>query len=180
MRIFLLTTIFLLAMFVGYTATLLTLMVIDQVQILVNPTPPPKSIKDLKSTLYKEAIKAANKEQLNPLLVFAVIKIESNWNQKAVGTQGELGLMQIHPKWHSGATTNPKLNLAIGSRFLKKTVVKCGPVVKNGLKCYNGGISNKTINSNRRAAIYAQKVEKEYRRTEDLFAWYKRPSFTNP
>lgn len=175
MRILFLTSIFLLAMFVGYAGTLLALMVFDQVEILANPTPAPKSIKgrkDLPSKeLLEQAYEAARHQQIDPVLVFALIKIESNWKLGAVGLQGELGLMQIHPKWHSGATTSTRINLAIGSRYLKSALLECGPLVFDGLRCYNGGISKRTINKKRRASGYAKKVEKEYQRIANLLAW---------
>lgn len=86
---------------------------------------------------YDKLIAAAGRRHnLDPLLIKAVIAQESVFNEKAVGSAGEIGLMQILPE---GAVAdwarfrkrkapvkaflfNPELNIEIGSWYLKRAV----------------------------------------------------------
>ncbi len=46
-----------------------------------------------------------------------VMACESGGNPLAVGAAGELGLYQIHPRWHPDATTDPIGNIAAAYRI---------------------------------------------------------------
>src|SRR3989304_8952946 len=74
-------------------------------------TPPPQNMQE---TILSEA----HQHQLDPALVKAVIKVESDFNPKAISTAGAMGLMQLMP---ATATTldvrdpfNPQENIAGG------------------------------------------------------------------
>lgn len=74
----------------------------------------------------------------DPIFLLAVIKTESKFNENAIGSAGEIGLMQIKPltaewicnknkiHWRGAeALKNPEYNILIGSyyfRYLKKTM----------------------------------------------------------
>lgn len=114
-------------------------------------------------------IDAARRHRLDPRLLAAVIQVESEWDAAALGSYGELGLMQILPS--TGAflaklahldkydLTDPATNLHLGAGYLAGLLQEYG-VIAQALAVYNGGP---------RAAggwetnLYARKVLKVYR-----------------
>lgn len=49
--------------------------------------------------------------------VLRVMACESGGNPNVTGAAGEMGLMQIHPRWHSDATYDPLGNLLAAYRI---------------------------------------------------------------
>lgn len=127
----------------------------------------------------------ASKYNLEPSLVYAVIKCESDFDAKAVSKSGALGLMQILPstaKWIAGELTqdyskdemfNPKTNIEFGcyylnylqSKFEDLDIIICA---------YNAGegkvqdwIENGKLNAERidypETSTYLKRVKKYYR-----------------
>lgn len=105
--------------------------------------------------------KAADKYDLDPNLILAVIEVESNFNPKALGRAGEVGLMQLHPKFFKNPPTNISKNIQLGARHLAYSRQHC-PNQKGleFLTCYNKGtkkaLRNPTLNR------YYKKVTKAY------------------
>ncbi|GAV23563.1 lytic transglycosylase domain-containing protein [Carboxydothermus pertinax] len=107
---------------------------------------------------YRENIyDAATFAGVDPLLVAAVVKAESNFNPKAVSAKGALGLMQIMPKtafWlakeinepfsRSEELFNPEKNLILGSYYLKYLIDRYDNL-ELALGAYNAGIANVDI-----------------------------------
>ena len=85
---------------------------------------------------------AAIDSQIDPLLVRAVIKVESNFNPKAVSRKGARGLMQIMPdtarELRLDDPFSPKQNIAAGTKYLKQQLDSFGDI-KLGLAAYNAG-----------------------------------------
>jgi len=64
-------------------------------------------------------LKAAKKYEIEPRLIQAIILVESNGNPKAIGrTHGEVGLMQLNPRYFPEATHDIKTNVNTGARYL--------------------------------------------------------------
>lgn len=59
---------------------------------------------------------------LDATLLAAVIMTESSFRVDAVGSQGEVGLMQLRPEFHSHNNTleDPIRNIAVGARYLRQ------------------------------------------------------------
>ncbi|MCA8037308.1 lytic transglycosylase domain-containing protein [Burkholderia arboris] len=89
----------------------------------------------------------ATKYSLPPALVYAIISIESRFQEKARGQHGATGLMQVVPSAHRGMLrdvkdlTEPNANVEVGSRILSGYVKAAGGNVLAGLKSYSGGSS---------------------------------------
>ncbi|RAQ12680.1 lytic transglycosylase [Burkholderia cepacia] len=89
----------------------------------------------------------ATKYSLPPALVYAIISIESRFQEKARGQHGATGLMQVVPSAHRGMLRNvkdltePNANVEAGSRILSSYVKAAGGNVLAGLKSYSGGSS---------------------------------------
>lgn len=99
----------------------------------------------------------ATKYSLPPALVYAIISIESRFQEKARGQHGATGLMQVVPGAHRGMLrdvkdlTEPNANVDAGSRILSGYVRAAGGNVQAGLKSYGG--------SNAYAAKVMQRVD---------------------
>jgi hypothetical protein len=114
------------------------------------------------------AYRASREVGLDPLLVLAVISIESRFNPIAESVMGAKGLMQIIPRFHrekllelggEEAVLDPEFNILVGSRILQEYVYRMG-TLEAGLQFYNGAMWDSS-------AQYAQKVLSERGRLED-------------
>ena len=115
------------------------------------------------------AHRAAAEVGLDPLLVLAVISIESRFNPIAESVMGAKGLMQIIPKYHldklraaggEDAVFDPESNIQVGTRILQEYVYRTG-TLEAGLQFYNGAFRDGT-------AQYADKVLAERMRLEQV------------
>jgi soluble lytic murein transglycosylase-like protein len=96
---------------------------------------------------------------LDPLLILAVVAIESRFNPIAESLVGARGLMQVVPKHHQDklsehggedALLNPMVNIALGARILKEYIRRTGSL-EAGLQYYNGALADPS-------SQYAQRV----------------------
>jgi soluble lytic murein transglycosylase-like protein len=117
------------------------------------------------------AHRAARQVGLDPLLVLAVISIESRFNPIAESGMGAKGLMQIIPKYHlaklnahggEDAVLDPESNIFVGTQILQEYVHRTGSL-EAGLQFYNGAFRDGS-------AQYAHKVMAERERLEQQCA----------
>ena len=95
----------------------------------------------LVATAYREGHRIG----LDPLLIIAVIAVESRFNPIAESDMGAQGLMQVIPRFHkehieTGGTDSvldPHANIRLGARVLKD-YIKSGGTEVAGLQRYNG------------------------------------------
>lgn len=77
---------------------------------------------------------------INPRLVLAIIQIESSFDANAKGKAGEVGLMQLHPRYFLNAPFDINTNIYLGIRFLVLMREKCEPRYGDAwFVCYNYG-----------------------------------------
>lgn len=115
-----------------------------------------------------EAAQAAGRElRLDPLLIVAVISIESRFNPISQSPMGAQGLMQIIPRYHqeklpkdagSRAFFDPVTNVQIGARILHESIQRQGGLME-GLQHYAGAVDDTE-------QTYANKVIAEKNRLE--------------
>ena len=105
------------------------------------------------------AFHAAHEVGLDPLLVLAVISVESRFNPIAESVMGAKGLMQIIPKYHrarlveyggEAAVFDPESNIRVGTGILRDYVRRTG-TLEAGLQFYNGALRDPS-------GQYAQRV----------------------
>lgn len=87
--------------------------------------------------------KAAAKYAIEPELINAVIKAESNGNHKAISRKGALGLMQLMPStavdMNVSNPFNPEENIEGGTRYLRQLIEKFNGDLTLALAAYNAG-----------------------------------------
>jgi len=131
--------------------------------------------------LVELAYSAAYEQKIDPLLVLAVMAIESRFNPLAESRVGAKGLMQVLPKAngdkfhaHGGldAVLNPVANIQVGAKILKD-FIRRGGSVEAGLKLYVGA-GNLTSDLG-----YGNKVLQEYERLKAVATGKSQPTFNN-
>jgi soluble lytic murein transglycosylase-like protein len=112
---------------------------------------------------------AGERVGIDPLLVLAVIAVESSFNPIAESLAGAKGLMQVVPRYHedklaehggSGAVLDPMTNILVGTRILDQYIRRAGSL-EAGLQRYNGARSDAS-------SRYAQKVLAERARLQRI------------
>ena len=120
-------------------------------------------------SMVETAHRAAAEVGLDPLLVLAVIAVESRFNPIAESVMGAKGLMQIIPRYHRAklerhggehAVLDPESNILVGARILQEYVYRTG-TLEAGLQFYNGALRDGS-------AQYANKVMGERSRLEQV------------
>ena len=106
-----------------------------------------EATRGLVAAAYREGVRNG----LDPLLVIAVIAVESRFNPIAQSDGGAVGLMQVIPRYHADkfdasertAVLDPHTNIHVGARILKEYIARAGNEVA-GLQLYNGSSADAT------------------------------------
>jgi soluble lytic murein transglycosylase-like protein len=123
------------------------------------------------AAVVETAFRAAEESRLDPLLVLAVISVESRFNPIAQSGMGAKGLMQIIPKYHRArlsqhggdeAVFDPESNILVGARILQEYVYRTG-TLEAGLQFYNGASRDATAQYTQRVFAEREKLEQAVR-----------------
>jgi soluble lytic murein transglycosylase-like protein len=135
---------------------------------------------DAANMLVSTAYMTARDIKLDPLLILAVMAIESGLNPFAESPVGAQGLMQVMSKVHHEkfqdmggvqAALNPVANIRVGALILKDYVNRGGSV-EAGLKTYVGAAAFENDSG------YGSKVLAEYRRLKQVAGGKSVPTTT--
>lgn len=112
--------------------------------------------------------------KLDPLLILAVISVESRFNPIAESVMGAKGLMQVIPRFHSDkfdavggekAAFEPEANITVGAQILKEYLRRTGDL-SDALRLYVGS-------SDENDSQYAEKVMAERERLNQFVRTYQ-------
>lgn len=121
------------------------------------------------------AYRVGREYSVDPLLILAVMAIESGYNPVAESSVGAKGLMQVIPRYHpekliehdsEDALLDPEVNIRVGTWVLHEYLRRMGDVERALLK-YAGALSEPT-------SRYAIKVLAEKARLQQLLARSRR------
>lgn len=98
-------------------------------------------VREFIDTAYRES----KRNRLDPLLIIAVMAVESGFNPVAQSVVGATGLMQVIPRFHADKFTpssgesvlDPRINIRVGVQALKEYILRGGTEAA-GLQLYNG------------------------------------------
>lgn len=113
-------------------------------------------LKKIYKTNYSEYVYKYSKENnIDPLLTFAIIKAESNFNRNIKSKSGAIGLMQLMESTAveqaeevneeiivTESLYNPEVNIKIGTKYYSKLIKKYNNNMLLALAAYNAGIGN--------------------------------------
>ncbi len=133
----------------------------------------PKPVRGKKAErLYRPIImRAAQRHQVDPAMVKAIIMAESSFNPRAISSRGAVGLMQLMPSTAKSLGVidafDPENNINAGVLYYKKLLTEFRGDVKLALAAYNAG-SRKVkeyqgIPPFKTTRIYIKKVFEYYR-----------------
>jgi soluble lytic murein transglycosylase-like protein len=122
-----------------------------------------EATRELVGTAYREGKGIG----VDPLLIIAVIAVESRFNPFAQSDGGAIGLMQVIPRYHTDkfdaargeSMLEPRRNIQLGARVLKEYIRRGGTDVA-GLQLYNGASADASN-------VYANKVLGERQRIRE-------------
>jgi len=129
------------------------------------------------------AIVKENCGSIDPLLIIALIKVESNFREKAVSRAGAIGLMQLLPStaaWicqRSGFSrdidiTSPVDNIVVGIEYLRYLIDLYDGNIELALRAYNWGPARVTQQSDV-AGEYLSRVKLYHRIYRILYFWVR-------
>ncbi len=129
--------------------------------------------RDVVETLIEES----RKNQYDPIFLMAIIKTESHFKPDAIGSAGEIGLMQIKPdtakwicekkgiKWKGkNSLKDPHYNIEVGALYFKYLKKSLKSKAASYISAYNMGINNlsRVPSSEIKNNVYFSKVLYNY------------------
>ena len=121
------------------------------------------------------AYRAGSEWKVDPLLILAVMAVESRYNPVAESTMGAKGLMQVIPKFHGDkllehggetALLDPHINIQVGAQILREYLRRYGET-ETALQMYAGAFDEPN-------SAYAFKVLAERARLEQMLRQLRR------
>ena len=124
------------------------------------------------AAVYQPITYAADRHSVDPAVLFAIAKHESGLNPRVIGITGDLGLMQINPRYHMHRFNNvdwrnPWANASVGA-FIFADNLRVTGTVRTALKRYNGG-NEAARKPPPKVRAYAEQVMVSYAKARKCF-----------
>ena len=134
---------------------------------------------EMATHIVSQAYATGSETKLDPMLILAVISVESGFNPFAESSMGAKGLMQVIPRFHpekfhplggEEAAFDPEANIMVGAQILKQYIRRAGDLA-DALRMYVGassdenekGFSVKVMTERNRLLHVLQRHQKEHR-----------------
>jgi hypothetical protein len=130
---------------------------------------------DLVQEFVRTAFAAGKQYGIDPLLVVAIMAVESGYNPIAQSWAGAKGLMQIIPKYHlekftefggEKAVFDPRVNILVGARIVREYLLWASGDLFTALQTYAGALAD-------RDSIYTHRVLNEKDQLDELAGFPK-------
>lgn len=123
--------------------------------------------------IYNTVIHYSNRYEVDPVLVFSVMKTESHFDHSTVSSAGARGLLQLMPFNFKefGVDNSIQGNIKGGVMHLKRDYDRTGDIVKT-LVCYNAGcgrLKNNEWRKIKETTDYITKINRVYPEIKQLF-----------
>ncbi|MBX3686863.1 MAG: transglycosylase SLT domain-containing protein [Rhodocyclaceae bacterium] len=113
------------------------------------------------------AEEAGRSRGFDPLLIVAIMAVESSFNPRAVSQVGAQGLMQVMPKYHQdklgarrgkkNALFDPEFNVKVGTQVLHEGLSRYGSLPR-ALQYYNGSLGDRSLRYTRKVMALKKKL----------------------
>ncbi len=123
------------------------------------------------------AYAAGHSTRVDPLLILAVMAVESNFNPIAESVMGAKGLMQIIPQYHQDKLRSPRgdelnvldpeTNIVAGAKVLREYATRTGEDLAAALRLYGGVGPDLEHSYPSRVLSERQRLEQIIRRLQD-------------
>jgi len=122
--------------------------------------------------IFATAQAAGSELRIDPLLIIAVIGVESGFNPFSQSVVGAQGLMQVMPRFHmdklpeeaeSASFLDPVTNVQIGARVLKESISRYGGL-EGGLQQFGGATNDPERRYSSRVLAEKQRLEQAVQR----------------
>lgn len=123
-------------------------------------------------SIFGAAEKVGRQFQLDPMLILAVIAVESGFNPIAQSVMGAQGLMQVIPHYHRDklpekdgevALLDPETNVRVGAAILRESITRMGDL-NTGLQQFAGALDDPEEAYASRVMAEKQRLEQAARR----------------
>ena len=135
---------------------------------------------EMTTNIVAKAHAAGTELKLDPMLILAVIAVESRFNPIAESVMGAKGLMQVIPRYHvdkfgplggEKAAFDPEANIIVGAKILKEYIRRTGDIA-DALQMYVGASTDENENG------YSSKVMAERDRMQFVLRQYQTHNHT--
>lgn len=140
---------------------------------------PPPGGRDAQASAHQPAqaiLASASRHGLDPLLVHAIVRVESGYDARAVSPKGAAGLMQLMPatarRYDVADRFDPAANVEGGVRYLRDLFALFGGDRRLALAAYNAG-EGAVLRHGRRIPPYPESVA-YVKRVEAVYAGLRR------
>ena len=112
------------------------------------------------------AEEAGRHRGVDPLLIVAIMAVESSFNPRAVSSMGAQGLMQVIPRYHQdkighrpgkNALFDPAFNVHVGTQVLHEGLIRYGSL-QNALQYYNGSLGDPSLRYTRKVMALKKRL----------------------
>lgn len=130
---------------------------------------------EMATNIVAKAHAAGTEIKIDPMLILAVIAVESRFNPIAESVMGAKGLMQVIPRYHTDkfgplggekVVFDPEANIIVGAKILKEYLRRTGDLA-DALQMYVGATSDENENG------YSAKVMAERDRLQFIVRQYQ-------